>query len=97
MIKTATRFMVAAAALGLVSAPIMVQANTRAGDSGSVYRTGSSAPGLGRAGDGEEQGEEAGAVGILLGIGAVGLGLVGLGLATGVIGDEDDADGSPGT
>jgi hypothetical protein len=97
MFKTVSRMMVATAALGLVSAPIMVQANTRAGDSRAVYSTGNALPGLGRAGGGEEQGEEGGVGGILLGVGAVGLGLVGLGLATGVIGDNDDADGSPGT
>jgi hypothetical protein len=97
MIKTVSRMMVATAALGLVSAPIMVQANTRAGDSGSVYSIGNSAPGLGRAAGGEEQGEEEGGIGtLLLTGGAVSLIVVGGLLAGGVIGDDDSDCVSPG-
>lgn len=66
MTKTMTRMMAATAALGLVAAPIMAHANTRAGDSGMVYSTSNAQPGLGRAAGGEGQ-EEGGAGTILLG------------------------------
>lgn len=53
MINTASRIMMAAAAAGLAVAPVAAQANTRAGDSGSVYSVSASGPGLGRAAEGE--------------------------------------------
>jgi hypothetical protein len=90
MIKTVNRLLAATAALGLVAAPIVAQANTRAGDSGFSY----SAPGLGRSADGEGQ-EEAG----------VGAAEVGLGIAAGALivggiviaSDNDNDRASPGT
>jgi hypothetical protein len=51
MMKTVTRMLAATAALGMAFAPIAAQANTRAGDNGTVYSV--SKPGLGRDGDGE--------------------------------------------
>ncbi|HEY6964305.1 MAG TPA: hypothetical protein VI407_03745 [Erythrobacter sp.] len=95
MIKTMTRMMAATAALGLVAAPIIAHANTRAGDSNSVYSA-NSAPGLGRAAAGEGQDEgEGGAGSLLLGAGAVGLIVVGGLIAFDVIGDDNDC-ASPG-
>ncbi|WP_017665943.1 hypothetical protein [Porphyrobacter sp. AAP82] len=97
MTKTVTRLMAATAALGLVAAPIMAQANTRAGDSAGTYSTSNAAPGLGRAADGEGQGEAG------LGLGAGELILGGLAIAA-VIGgiataasSGDDGCVSPGT
>jgi hypothetical protein len=52
MIKTATRLMMAAAAASMAVMPIAAQANTRAGDSGAVYRV-AAAPGLARTAEGE--------------------------------------------
>lgn len=52
MLKTMSRMMAAVAALGLVVTPVMAQANTRAGDNGTVYNV--SAPGLGRDDEGED-------------------------------------------
>lgn len=96
MIKTVSRMMAATAALGLVAAPMVASANTRAGDSGSVYSTSISAPGLGRAAGGEGQGEEdAGAGALLIGAAAAGAIIVGILIATDVIGDDDDC-ASPG-
>lgn len=57
MIKTVTRILAATAALGLVVAPIMAQANTRAADSAPAYSTSNALPGLGRAAGGEGQSE----------------------------------------
>jgi hypothetical protein len=97
MIKTVTRMMAAAAALGLVAAPMMANASTRAGDSGSVYSTSNAAPGLGRASAGEGQGEEEGGIGaVLLGGGALIVGVVGILIATDVLGDDDGDCASPG-
>ena len=97
MIKTVTRMMAAAAALGLVAAPMMANASTRAGDSGSVYSTSSAAPGLGRASAGEGQGEEDGGIGaVLLGGGALVAIVTGILIATDVIGGDDDDCASPG-
>jgi hypothetical protein len=95
MTKTVTRMMAAAAALGLVAAPIMAQANTRAGDSTATYSTSNALPGLGRAADGEGQGEEGAGIGpLLLGAGAVAAIIGGIVIASDG-GDDDDA--SPGT
>ena len=94
MTKTVTRMMAAAAALGLVAAPIMANANTRAGDTNAVYST-SSAPGLGRAAAGEGQEEEGGA-NFLLVAGAVSLIVVGGLIAFDVIGDDESDCASPG-
>ena len=96
MIKTVTRMMAAAAALGLVAAPMMANASTRAGDSGSVYSTSNAAPGLGRASAGEGQGEEGGVGAIFLGGGALALGVLGILVATDVLGDDDADCASPG-
>jgi len=96
MIKTATRMMAAAAALGLVAAPMVASANTRAGDSTAVYSTSNAAPGLGRAAAGEDQGEEGGIGAVLLTGGAVVAVVVGTLVATGVIGEDDSDCASPG-
>lgn len=86
--KTTSRMLAATAALGLVFAPVAAQANTRAGDSNSVYST--SAPGVGRDDDGESL---AGASSILLALLAAGLIVAGIFFAT----DSDDEGQSPGT
>jgi len=97
MIKTVTRMLAASAALGLVAAPIMAQANTRAADSSAVYSV--SNPGLGRAADGEGQAEGAGIAGFILPVATVTVIVLGTLVATDVIGEDDDevGDGSPGT
>ncbi len=94
MIKTATRFLAASAALGLVAAPMIANANTRAGTSG--FSVAAAQPGLGRADGGEEQGEEGGIGGALLGVAAGAAAITGLLIATDVIGDDDDDCASPG-
>jgi hypothetical protein len=94
MIKTVTRMMAATAALGLVAAPIIAHANTRAGDSNASYSTSNALPGLGRASGGEGQ-EEGGAGSVLLGVGAGTLIVIGGLVAFDVIGDDDDC-ASPG-
>ncbi len=53
MYKFAARAVMAAAAAAMVIAPVAAQANTRAGDTGSVYRVPASKPGVGRAAKGE--------------------------------------------
>lgn len=94
MTKTVTRLMAATAALGLVAAPIMAQANTRAGDSAATYSTSNAAPGLGRAADGEGQEGEPG-------IGFGGLALAGAAAALGIAAiataadSGDDGEASP--
>ncbi|WP_379923375.1 hypothetical protein [Erythrobacter sp. R86502] len=93
MIKIATRMMAATAALGLVAAPMVASANTRAGDSASAV---SAAPGLGRAAGGEGQSEEGGAGVLLLGVGAAAAIVAGVLIATDVIGDDDGDCASPG-
>lgn len=89
MIKTATRMMFAAAAAGMVFAPIAAQAGTRAGDSGAVYSA-SAAPGMGRAADGESLSS---GTSIILALLAAGLVISGIVFAT----DSDDDGQSPGT
>lgn len=97
MIKTVTRMMAATAALGLVAAPMVASANTRAGDSGAVYSTSNALPGLGRAGSGEGQGEEDGNGGALLLGAAAGVAIIaGILIATDVLGDDDGDCASPG-
>lgn len=91
MMKTATRFALAAAAASMAVLPVAAQANTRAGDSGAVYST--SAPGLGRAATGEGQSEEGGISAILLGLISAGLIVTGIVFAT----QSDDEGQSPGT
>jgi hypothetical protein len=95
MIKTMSRMMAATAALGLVAAPIVAQANTRAGDSNAVYSVSSSAPGLGRAGEGEDLNGKGIGFGLLL-IGGATI-ITGILIATNVIGDDDGDCASPGT
>lgn len=97
MMKTVSRMLAASAALGLVAAPIMANANTRAGDAGAVYSVSNSAPGLGRAAAGEGQDdEEAGAGSFLIGALALGAIVTGVLIATDVIGGGDDDCASPG-
>lgn len=88
MMKTLNRAILSAAAASLAMLPIAAQANTRAGDSDSVYSV--SAPGLGRAAEGESA---------ISGT-AVVLALIALGLIAGGIyfaADSDDEGQSPGT
>lgn len=93
MMKIVSRMLAATAAFGLVAAPIVAQANTRAGDSAAVF----SAPGLGRADDGEGQAEEGAGFGTyLLGGLAFAAALTGILIATDVIGGDDDDCASPG-
>lgn len=65
MTKIVTRMMAATAALGLVAAPIMAHANTRATNSTAAYKVGNALPGLGRAASGERQNADGS---ILLGV-----------------------------
>lgn len=54
MMKFASRLAMTAAAASMAFAPIAAQANTRAGDSGTIYSaTALSQPGVGREADGE--------------------------------------------
>lgn len=87
MIKTMTRLLAATAAVGLVAAPIMASANTRAGAAGAVYSTSNALPGLGRAADGEGQ-TEGGTSGLL--IGAVAFGVIAAGAYVGFEAGDDD-------
>jgi hypothetical protein len=91
MTKTVTRMMASVAAMGLVAAPIMAHANTRAGDSSGAYSTSNVLPGLGRAASGEGQGEEGGAGALLLGAAAAGLVVAGIYFAS-----DDEECASPG-
>jgi hypothetical protein len=97
MTKTVTRMMAAAAALGLVAAPIMAQANTRAGDSTASYSTSNALPGLGRAAGGEGQAEEGGIGGAAYVLGAAAVGLIVFGIVEASDGGDGDGDASPGT
>ena len=95
MIKTVTRMMAAAAALGLVGAPIMAQANTRAADSAASYSTSNALPGLGRAADGEGQAEEGASLTAII-VGGVAVAAIIAGIATAADSNRDE-DASPGT
>ena len=86
--KTASRMLMAAAAATMAIAPVAAQANTRAGDSGSVYSV--SAPGLGRADEGESL--KSGAT-IILGLLGFAAFVAGVYLAA----DGGSRDQSPGT
>lgn len=89
MTKTVNRIMAGAAALGLVAAPIVAHANTRAATSSASYSTVNALPGLGRASDGEGQAGETGSIILAL----AGAGLV----VTGIILASDDGEcASPG-
>lgn len=94
MKNTVSRVLVAAAAAGMVFAPISAQANTRAADNAPVYSTSNaSQPGLA----GQAEGEEVGGGG---GAGAIILALLGAAAAiAGIIAVSDDEDDgqSPGT
>ena len=88
MMKTINRTIVAAAAASLAFLPIAAQANTRAGDSGSVYSA--SAPGLGRSSVGESVD---GGTSVILALAAAALIIGGIILAT----QSNDEGQSPGT
>jgi hypothetical protein len=62
MMKTMSRLLVTAAAASMAFAPIAAQANTRAGDSTSVYAGVQAAPGFARADDGEDMAGKPGAI-----------------------------------
>jgi hypothetical protein len=86
--KTVIRVILSAAAASLAVLPIAAQANTRAGDNGSVYNV--SAPGLGRSADGESA---VGGTAIILALIAAGLIFGGIYFAS----ESDDEGQSPGT
>lgn len=91
MTKTFRNLVLTSAAAGLAFAPVAAQANTRAGDSNTVYSASASAPGTARGSEGEG----------LSGVGAGGIiaAIVASLWATGVIFAfaDDDPDQSPGT
>jgi hypothetical protein len=89
MTKTLNRILAGTAALGLVAAPIVAHANTRAGISSTSYSTSNALPGLGRASSGE--GQEGGTGSIILGLAAAGLVIAGIVLAS-----DDGECASPG-
>ena len=89
MMKTVTRLAMAAAAASMAVMPIAAQANTRAGDSGSVYSV-ESAPGVGRTAEGESA---KGGFSIILGLFAAAAIIGGIILAS----SSDDNGQSPGT
>lgn len=95
MTKTVTRMMAAAAALGLVAAPIMAQANTRAADSAATYSTSNALPGLGRAAAGEGQAEEGAGLTAVF-VGGIGIAAVIGGIVVAADSGSDD-DASPGS
>lgn len=88
MMKTLNRVILSAAAASLAAMPIAAQANTRAGDNGSVYSV--SAPGLGRSAEGESA---ASGTTVILALIAAGLIIGGIVFAT----QSDDEGQSPGT
>jgi len=90
----ATRMMMTAAAASMAFMPVVAQANTRAGDSATVYSTAKAKPGVGRAAKGEKQAQ---GFSIVLGLLAASAVIVGGLIAGGVIGNSTDDDQSPGT
>lgn len=82
-----SKFIAAGIAASMVISPIAAQANTRAGDSGSVYAGAVSQPGLGREADGENL---VGVPGIIAAI------IAGAGIIAAIIIIEDDDNQSPG-
>lgn len=88
MMKTATRMIMAAAATSMAVLPVAAQANTRAGDSGTVYS--SAQPGLGRAAEGESV---ASGLSIIIALFSSALIIGGIIFAT----ESDDEGQSPGT
>jgi len=73
-----SRIAMTAAALGMAIAPIAATANTRAADNGAVYSAPVSAPGKGRADDGEKLVGQ----GIILAVFAVAAAVGGIVIAT---------------
>jgi hypothetical protein len=90
MTKFATRMMMTAAAATMAFAPIAAQAGTRASDKGSVYSV--SAPGVGRAANGEEQ-DGGSASAIIIGLLAAAAVIAGIYF----VADSNDNGQSPGT
>lgn len=88
MMKTFSRMMLAAAATTLAVTPIAAQAGTRASDSGAVYSV--SAPGLGRAAEGEKAASGSTIILAIFAAIAVGAGIY-------FAADSDDNGQSPGT
>ena len=84
MIRSVTRIVMTAAAASMALMPIAAQANTRAGDSGSVYSV-SAAPGVGRAAEGESI---SGVFSIILGL----LGTAAL-ISVAIFASSSDGDG----
>jgi hypothetical protein len=94
MIKFAARAVMATAAAIMVIAPVAAQANTRAGDSASVYRVSASKPGVGRAAQGESNSDrEADGETILIALLATAAIIGGIIIAAG----SGDNNQSPGT
>ncbi|WP_298470133.1 hypothetical protein [uncultured Erythrobacter sp.] len=93
MSKVAQKLMTALAATGLLLAPVAAQANTRAGDSSSLYTSAQVGPGAGRSADGEGLGGEPGdIIGILL----AGLWLTGIIVIVVDLDDDGNDNQSPG-
>jgi len=95
MTKTMTRMMAATAALGLVAAPIMAHANTRAAGAAPTYSISNALPGLGRADDGEGQAESGTLTAIIVGTVAAGAIIAGIVVASesGGTGDDNSTPG----
>jgi hypothetical protein len=90
MMKTMSRLVVTASAASMAFAPIAVQANTRASDSGTVYTSASvSQPGVGRSDEGEDVYGRSGILLAILAAAAIIGGLI-------IILDDDDGNQSPG-
>lgn len=91
MAKFTQKLMVTLASAGLVLSPVAAQANTRAGDSSTVYTASQVAPGLGRSAEGEGFGGDKGDLiaALLVGLWATGIIVILLDL-------DDDDNQSPG-
>lgn len=91
MAKFTQKLMVTLASAGLVFSPVAAQANTRAGDSSTVYSAAQAAPGLNRSVEGEDFGGNKRdiLVGFVLGLWTAGIIVILLDL-------DDDDNQSPG-
>ncbi len=89
---TARKLMAALTAGALVVAPTAAQANTRAGDSTSLYTSSQVQPGLGRT----AEGENVGGTGDILALILVALWATGIFVIAADIGDDDNENQSPG-
>ncbi len=93
MPKTAQKLLTALAAGSLVFTPVVAQANTRAGDSASLYTSAQVQPGLGRSAEGEGVVGESGDIIALI---LVALWTAGIIVIVADVGDDDNENQSPG-